>query len=66
MHDMVKSLIDQNKTVMEIIKFQYDINEIPGPFNFAKRPSEIQQQKSPIKVTKFNGSYFKVERLGHP
>ena len=44
--DMVKSLIEQNKAVMEMIKFQYDINETPGPSNFAKRPSEIQQQSS--------------------
>ena len=63
---MVKSLIEQNKAVMEIIKFQYDINETPGPSNLTKRLSEIQQQSSQIKVTKFNDFYFKVARLGRP
>ena len=52
---MVKLLIEQNKAVMEMIKFQYDINETPGLSNLAKRPSEIQQRSSQIKVTKFNG-----------
>ena len=64
--DMVKSLIEQNKTVMKMIKFQYNMNETPGPSNLAKIPSEIQQQSFRIKVTKVNGSYFKVARLGHP
>ena len=32
--------------------------------NMAKRPSEIQQQSTQIKVTKLNGFYFKVARLG--
>ena len=63
MADMVKSLIEQYKVAMEMIKFLYDINETPGPSNLAKRPSEIQQQSSQIKVTKFNGSYFKVAIL---
>ena len=62
MADMVKSIIDQNKAVMELIEFQYDINENPGPSNLAKIPSEIQQQSSQIKVTKCNGSYVKVAR----
>ena len=34
---MVKSLIEQKKAVMEMIKFQYDINETPSPSNLAKR-----------------------------
>ena len=38
--DMVKSLFEQNKAVMEMIKFQYDINETPVPSNLAKRPSK--------------------------
>ena len=63
---MVKSLIEQNGAVMEMIKFQYDTNETLGPSNLVKRPSEIQQQSSQIKVSKFNGSYFKVARLGRP
>ena len=37
MAHMMKSLIEQNKAVMETIKFQYDINETPGPSNLAKR-----------------------------
>ena len=63
MVDMIKSLNEQNKAVMEIIKFQYDINETPGLYNLVKRPSEIQQQSSQKKVTKFNGFCFKVARL---
>ena len=35
----VKSLIEQN-AVMEMITFQYDINETTGPSNLAKRLSE--------------------------
>ena len=49
-----------------MIKNQSDKNEISGPSNVAKRAAEILQQSSPIKVTKFNGSYFKVARLGRP
>ena len=62
--DMMKTLIKQNKAMMEMITFQYDINETPGPFNFVKRPAEVQQQSSQIKVTKFNGFHFKVACLG--
>ena len=51
--DMVQSLIEQNKAVMEIIKFQYNINETSVPSNLDKRPSEIQLQIVQIKVTKF-------------
>ena len=50
---MVKSLIEQNKAVMEMIKFQYDINETPGPSNLAKRPS-----KNP--ATKFTNKSYQV------
>ena len=46
MADMVKTLIEQNKAMMKIIKSQYDMNETPGPSNLAKRPAEIQQQSS--------------------
>ena len=66
MADMVKLIIEQNKAIVGIIKSQSDINETPGPSNLSKRPAEIQQQKSKIKVTKFNDSYFKVARLGRP
>ena len=66
MADMVKTLIEENKAMMEMIQFQYDINETPSPSNLAKRPAEVQQQISQIKVSKFNGFYFKVARLGHP
>ena len=65
MTDMVKSLIEQNKAVIEMIKFQYDMNETQGPSNLAKKPYEMQQS-SQIQVTKFNGFYFKVARLGRP
>ena len=50
---MVKSLIEQDKAVMETIKFQYDINETPGPSNLAKRPS-----KNP--ATKFTNKSYQV------
>ena len=63
---MVKSLIEQNKAVMQMIKFQYDINETPSPSNLAKRLPKYPTAKAQIKVTKFNGSYFKVARLGRP
>ena len=43
---MVKTLIEQNKAMMEMIKFQYGINETLDPSNLAKRPAEIQQQVS--------------------
>ena len=52
--------------MMEMIKFQYDINETPGPSNLAERPSKNPTISSQIKVAKFNGSYFKVTRLGLP
>ena len=39
--------------MIEMMKTQSDKNEIPGSFNFTKRPAEIQQQSSKIKVTKF-------------
>ena len=51
---MVKTLIEQNKTMIEIMKTQSDKNETPCPSNFAKPPAEMQQQSSKIKVTKFN------------
>ena len=41
---MVKTLIEQNKGMMEMIKSQHDINDTPGPSNLAKRLAEIQQQ----------------------
>ena len=41
MADMMKTLIEQNKAKIEMIKFQYDINETPGPPNLDKRPAEI-------------------------
>ena len=66
MADIGKSLMEQNKAVMEMIKFQYDINETPGPSNLAKKPCEIHQQRSKIKFIKFNGFYFKVARHGRP
>ena len=37
---MGKLLIEQNKAVMEMIKFQYDINETLGPSNLTKRSSK--------------------------
>ena len=41
---MVKSLIEQNKAVMEMIKFQYDINETSGPsMKRLEFPNNIQQ-----------------------
>ena len=55
--DMVKTLIVQDKPMMEMNKFHYDMNETPGPFNLAKRSAELQQQSSQINVTKFNSSY---------
>ena len=63
---MVKILTEANKKKIEMIKTQSDKSEIPGPSNLAKRPAEIQQQMSKIKVTKFNDSYFKVVCLGRP
>ena len=42
---MVKTLTEQNKAMM---KTQSDKNEIPGPSNFAKKPTEIQQQSLKI------------------
>jgi len=47
---VVKSLIEQNKAVMEIIKFQYDLNETPGPSNLAKRPSKNPAISSQTKL----------------
>ena len=49
-----------------MIKTQSDKNKILGPSNLAKRPAELQQQSSIIKVTKFNGPYSTVARLGRP
>ena len=46
---VVKSLIEQKKAVMEMIKFQYDINEMPGLSNLAKRPSKNPAIKFTIK-----------------
>ena len=54
MADIVDTLIEQNKAVMEMIKFQYDINETPGPSNLAKRPS-----KNP--AIKFTNKSYQVE-----
>ena len=62
---MVKTLTEQNKAMIEMMKTQSDKNEIPGPFNFTKRKGGIQQQSPKIKVTKFNSSYFKVTRFAH-
>ena len=39
---MVKTLTEQNKAMIEMMKTQSDKNEIPGPSNFSKRPTEIQ------------------------
>ena len=65
---MVKTWVELNKALLiELNKFQSDTSEIPGHFNLAERPAEIQQQSSKIKVTKFNGFYFKkplLEKLG--
>ena len=58
---MVKTLMEQNKAMVEMMKTQSDKNKIPDPSNFAKRPAEIQKSSKII-----NGSHFKVARLGHP
>ena len=39
--------------MIEMMKTQSDKNKIIGPSNLTKRPAEIQQQSSKIKVTKF-------------
>ena len=49
---MVKTLIEQNKPMTEMMQTQFDKCEIPGPSNRAKRPAELQQQSLKIKVTK--------------
>ena len=41
-----KTLTEQNKAMIEMMKTQYNKNEIPRPSNFGKRPAEIQQQSS--------------------
>ena len=41
---MAKILIEQNKAMIEMMKTQSDKNDILGPSNLAKRPTEIQQQ----------------------
>ena len=66
MSKMLKILIEQNKAMIVMMKTQSDKNETPGPSNLAKRPAEIQQRCSKIKVTKLNGSYFKFSHLGQP
>ena len=43
------------------MKTEYDKNETPGPSNFAKKTSWNTAIK--FKVTKFNGSYFKVANI---
>ena len=49
---MVKTLTEQNKAMIEMMKTQSDKNVIPRTSNFAKRTAEIQQQSSKIKVKK--------------
>ena len=63
---MVKTLTDQNKAMMEIMKTLSDKSETPGPSNFAKMTSRNTATKFNSKVTKFNGSYFKVARFDRP
>ena len=53
MAEIVKTLIEQNKAMMETMETRSDKNETSGPSNLTKRPAEIQQQISKIKVTKF-------------
>ena len=63
---VMKTLTEQNKAMIEMMKTQSYKTEIISPSNFAKRPAEIQQQSSTIKVTKLNDFYFKVAHLGYP
>ena len=43
---MVKTLIEQNRVMIEKMKTQCDKSEITGPSYLVKRPAEIQQQRS--------------------
>ena len=63
---MVKTLTDQNKAMLEMMKTWSYKNETPGPPNFAKNASWNTQTKLKSKVAKFSGSYFKVASLGRP
>ena len=53
MAEMIKSLIEQNKAMIDMMKYQSLKNSTPGTFNLVKRPAEIQQQSSKIKVARF-------------
>ena len=53
MAEMMKTLIEQNKAMLEMMKNESEKDETPDPSNLAKRPAEIQQRSSKIKVTKF-------------
>ena len=53
MSDTVKTLIEQSKAMMEMMKDQSEKNGSPGHSNLAKRPAETQQQSSKIKVINF-------------
>ena len=51
---MVQTLTEQNKVMIEIMKTQSDKNETPSPSNFTRRPAEIQQLSSKIKIIPHN------------
>ena len=50
---MVKTLTEQNKVMIEMMKTQSDKSDIPCRSNLVKRKAEIQQQSSKMKVIKF-------------
>ena len=47
---MLKTLTEQSKAMIEMMKIQSDKNKISGSFNFANRPADIQQQSSKYKL----------------
>ena len=42
MSEMLKTLMEQNKVMFEIMKTQSDKNVTSGPSNLAKRPADMQ------------------------